>query len=138
PFFARVRGQHLAGAPVDQRPGLGEDVRALGFVLGGLSRCAAQQCEQDPEKRADPAPGHFCSLRTSPATRICGSTSGFSACSSATGTPVFWAMPLLPESECRSVFLAITTTATIAAARATSARILAIQLLFLIMVRVPG
>src|SRR4029077_1864545 len=56
--------------------------------------------EQDREQRADPAPAHFCSFRVSPAIRICGSTSGFSAWSSATGMPVLWAIEVSVSPLC--------------------------------------
>src|SRR6201999_3711913 len=98
--------------------GLGEDVRpgrrgvlvvlglagALGLARGRFGPARArrrrERDEQDEEKRADPAPAHFCSLRTSPATRICGSTSGFSACSSETVRPVSWAIEVSVSPLC--------------------------------------
>ena len=65
---------------------------AVGRVAGWTGHCMEQRGQDREQERGAVAPAAHLSFSVWPAIRICGSTSGFSARISATGTPVLWAI----------------------------------------------
>jgi hypothetical protein len=83
-----VDDDRLSGASVDERPGAGVEARRPVRCGGSGRRRGREQPDQQGQDEAQR------SFSLSPASRICGSTPGFSRSMPEIETPVLWAIEL--------------------------------------------